>query len=122
MKEKERLRLERAVRDEGGLEGGENDQVGARRSEEYDEDRGPEKEIRAFVLRKWRVEEGWETAWCVAHVAPSSVPAALESKQQTDSSPQTHRFANPPGLQSVPGLAHFHVLARRHPVETDTSQ
>ncbi|GAA6054672.1 hypothetical protein JCM3770_006380 [Rhodotorula araucariae] len=46
---------------------------------------GPEREIRAFVERRWRVEDGWETAW----------------------------FANPPALQSVPGLAHFHVLARR---------
>ncbi|BGP51842.1 hypothetical protein JCM10450v2_007798 [Rhodotorula kratochvilovae] len=50
---------------------------------------GPEREIRAFVERRWRVEDGWETAW----------------------------FANPPALQSVPGLAHFHVLARQFPPE-----
>ncbi|BGO95773.1 hypothetical protein NBRC10512_001610 [Rhodotorula toruloides] len=90
-REKER---QRGVQDDGGMGAGENDQQGARRSEEYDEKQGPEKEIRAFVLKKWRVEDGWETAW----------------------------FANPPGLQSVPGLAHFHVLARRHPVTNGTSE
>ncbi|KAJ8291676.1 Vacuolar protein sorting-associated protein 45 [Rhodotorula toruloides] len=82
-REKER---QRGVQDDGGMGAGENDQQGARRSEEYDENQGPEKEIRAFVLKKWRVEDGWETAW----------------------------FANPPGLQSVPGLAHFHFNRRPH--------
>ncbi|BGP27781.1 hypothetical protein Rt10032_c13g5125 [Rhodotorula toruloides] len=90
MREKERERTER----EGGMEEGENDQVGARRSGEYDESGGPEKEIRAFVLKRWKVEDGWETAW----------------------------FANPPNLQSVPGLAHFHVLARKHLAENGTSE
>lgn len=61
-REKER---QRGVQDDGGMGAGENDQQGARRSEEYDEKQGPEKEIRAFVLKKWRVEDGWETAWCV---------------------------------------------------------
>ncbi|GAA5848652.1 hypothetical protein JCM9279_002729 [Rhodotorula babjevae] len=50
---------------------------------------GPEREVRAFVERKWPEKDGWETAW----------------------------FANPPALQSVPGLAHFHVLARQAPQE-----
>lgn len=31
----------------------------------YREDEGPEREIRAFVEQRWRVEDGWETAWCV---------------------------------------------------------
>ncbi|GAA5915344.1 hypothetical protein JCM8208_001704 [Rhodotorula glutinis] len=53
------------------------------------EERGPEREVRAFVERKWPEKDGWETAW----------------------------FANPPALQSVPGLAHFHVLARQVPHE-----
>ncbi|KAI5481362.1 hypothetical protein MNV49_004984 [Pseudohyphozyma bogoriensis] len=44
---------------------------------------GPGREIEAFVLRTWKESE-WETAW----------------------------FCNPPHLQSVKGLAHFHVLAR----------
>ncbi|GAA5820650.1 hypothetical protein JCM10212_004318 [Sporobolomyces blumeae] len=61
-------------RDERGLEG----------TAERQED-GPGREIDAFVRDRWKVEDGWETAW----------------------------FANPPGLQSVPGLAHFHVLARK---------
>ncbi|GAA6034772.1 hypothetical protein JCM8097_001162 [Rhodosporidiobolus ruineniae] len=55
--------------------------------EEYREDEGPEREIKAFVEGRWPESEGWETAW----------------------------FANPPSLQSVPGLAHFHVLARKTP-------
>jgi len=41
-------------------------------------------DIASFVSREWDEEE-YETAW----------------------------FANPPRLQSVPGLAHFHVFARR---------
>ncbi|GAA5985417.1 hypothetical protein JCM10908_006967 [Rhodotorula pacifica] len=67
-----------AVRDE-------EDVARAAEGDGYREEEGPEREIRAFVEKRWRVEEGWETAW----------------------------FANPPGLQSVPGLAHFHVLARK---------
>jgi len=42
------------------------------------------KEIELFVLREW-AEDDYETAW----------------------------FANPPRLQSIPGLAHFHVFARQ---------
>ncbi|GAA5912658.1 uncharacterized protein JCM6883_005343 [Sporobolomyces salmoneus] len=49
--------------------------------------RGPGREIEKFVRNRWRVEEGFQTAW----------------------------FANPPRLQSVPGLAHFHVLVRTRP-------
>ncbi|EMD40201.1 hypothetical protein CERSUDRAFT_133109 [Gelatoporia subvermispora B] len=41
-------------------------------------------EINEFVKRRWKERE-WETAW----------------------------FVNPPRLQSVPGLAHIHVFARR---------
>ncbi|GJE88488.1 DUF3605 domain-containing protein [Phanerochaete sordida] len=41
-------------------------------------------QIETFIKRKW-VEREWETAW----------------------------FVNPPRLQSVPGLAHIHVFARR---------
>ncbi|GAA6013490.1 hypothetical protein JCM10207_008868 [Rhodosporidiobolus poonsookiae] len=52
---------------------------------EGEEVEGPEREIDAFVRARWREEDGWETLW----------------------------FANPPYLQSVPGLAHFHVLARK---------
>ncbi|KAK4051624.1 hypothetical protein OIV83_002764 [Microbotryomycetes sp. JL201] len=44
---------------------------------------GPGREIDAFVRRTWSEDE-FETLW----------------------------FANPPTLQSVPGLAHFHVLVR----------
>ncbi|KAH7885450.1 hypothetical protein F5I97DRAFT_1810268 [Phlebopus sp. FC_14] len=46
------------------------------------------KEVREFVKRRW-VEREWETAW----------------------------FVNPPRLQSVPGLAHIHVFARKKSVE-----
>ncbi|KAI1794971.1 hypothetical protein LXA43DRAFT_883080 [Ganoderma leucocontextum] len=42
------------------------------------------KEIETFITRRW-VEREWETAW----------------------------FLNPPRLQSVPGLAHVHIFARR---------
>ncbi|KAM5539443.1 hypothetical protein V8D89_006895 [Ganoderma adspersum] len=42
------------------------------------------KEIETFITRRW-IEREWETAW----------------------------FLNPPRLQSVPGLAHAHVFARR---------
>lgn len=42
------------------------------------------KEVATFVKRRW-TEDEWETAW----------------------------FVNPPRLQSVPGLAHAHVFARR---------
>ncbi|KAM0751835.1 hypothetical protein T439DRAFT_325025 [Meredithblackwellia eburnea MCA 4105] len=44
---------------------------------------GPGSDIEAFVKERWSENE-WETAW----------------------------FVNPPSLQSVRGLAHFHVLAR----------
>ncbi|GAA5932749.1 hypothetical protein JCM3775_002226 [Rhodotorula graminis] len=57
------------------------EEAGAARGQED----GPEREVRAFVERRWPEEDAWETAW----------------------------FANPPALQSVPGLAHFHVLARQ---------
>ncbi|KIJ62564.1 hypothetical protein HYDPIDRAFT_30170 [Hydnomerulius pinastri MD-312] len=42
------------------------------------------REVRGFVKRRW-AEREWETAW----------------------------FVNPPRLQSVPGLAHIHVFARK---------
>ncbi|KAI6014804.1 hypothetical protein BKA83DRAFT_645815 [Pisolithus microcarpus] len=42
------------------------------------------KEVDAFVKRRWQ-ESKWETAW----------------------------FVNPPRLQSIPGLAHIHVFARK---------
>ncbi|RDX53527.1 hypothetical protein OH76DRAFT_1227906 [Lentinus brumalis] len=42
------------------------------------------REIETFIKRRW-IESGWETAW----------------------------FVNPPRLQSVPGLSHIHVFARR---------
>ncbi|GAA5982760.1 hypothetical protein JCM11641_007779 [Rhodosporidiobolus odoratus] len=63
------------------------------------QEEGPEREIEGFVKGRWKVEDGWETAW----------------------------FANPPALQSVPGLAHFHVLARRnggkaHEMRVDSPQ
>ncbi|KAK4056444.1 hypothetical protein OIO90_002587 [Microbotryomycetes sp. JL221] len=48
------------------------------------EEIGPGCEINAFVKQYWSEDE-WETLW----------------------------FANPPSLQSVRGLAHFHVLVRR---------
>ncbi|KAK4702152.1 hypothetical protein P7C70_g4076, partial [Phenoliferia sp. Uapishka_3] len=44
---------------------------------------GPGSEIEAFVKERWP-EDKWETAW----------------------------FVNPPRLQSVKGLAHFHVMTR----------
>ncbi|GAA5886415.1 hypothetical protein JCM16303_002528 [Sporobolomyces ruberrimus] len=47
--------------------------------------RGPGREIENFVRNEWKVKEGYETAW----------------------------FANPPRLQSVPGLAHFHVMVKK---------
>ncbi|ORY76270.1 hypothetical protein BCR35DRAFT_305927 [Leucosporidium creatinivorum] len=50
----------------------------------------PEREIEAFVKRRWSEGE-WETMW----------------------------FANPPSLQSVRGLAHFHVLVRRKGERTE---
>ncbi|KIY46678.1 hypothetical protein FISHEDRAFT_46868 [Fistulina hepatica ATCC 64428] len=42
------------------------------------------KEVHDFVRNRW-IEEEWETAW----------------------------FVNPPRLQSIPGLAHIHVFARK---------
>ncbi|EPS97517.1 hypothetical protein FOMPIDRAFT_1128400 [Fomitopsis schrenkii] len=45
---------------------------------------GLAREVDTFVRRLWREDE-WETAW----------------------------FVNPPRLQSVPGLAHIHVFAKR---------
>ncbi|RPD62635.1 hypothetical protein L227DRAFT_544227 [Lentinus tigrinus ALCF2SS1-6] len=42
------------------------------------------REIETFIERRW-IERDWETAW----------------------------FVNPPRLQSVPGLSHIHVFARR---------
>ncbi|OCH85959.1 hypothetical protein OBBRIDRAFT_797657 [Obba rivulosa] len=47
-------------------------------------------EVDAFVRRRWKERE-WETAW----------------------------FVNPPRLQSVPGLAHIHVFARRKTPEEE---
>ncbi|GAA5874749.1 hypothetical protein JCM8547_005201 [Rhodosporidiobolus lusitaniae] len=76
----------------GGLTGRARERWEARKGGERGEqgvcmggEEGPEREIEAFVKVRWREEDGWETAW----------------------------FANPPSLQSVPGLAHFHVLARK---------
>ncbi|KAJ7069514.1 hypothetical protein C8F01DRAFT_1113012 [Mycena amicta] len=43
--------------------------------------------VHEFVLSRWKEDE-WETAW----------------------------FVNPPRLQSVPGLAHVHIFARRKPL------
>ncbi|KAH7914256.1 hypothetical protein BJ138DRAFT_434967 [Hygrophoropsis aurantiaca] len=45
-------------------------------------------QVGEFVLKRWNDEE-WETAW----------------------------FVNPPRLQSVPGLAHIHVFARKKSLE-----
>jgi len=42
------------------------------------------REVHRYVKNRW-IEKEWETAW----------------------------FVNPPRLQSVPGLAHIHVFARR---------
>ncbi|KAI6044869.1 hypothetical protein EDC04DRAFT_3137617, partial [Pisolithus marmoratus] len=51
------------------------------------------KEVDGFVKRRWRESE-WETAW----------------------------FVNPPRLQSIPELAHIHVLARKKSSEKLASQ
>jgi hypothetical protein len=50
-----------------------------------EEVRGPGKEIEKFVRNYWPEQDSFETCW----------------------------FANPPRLQSVPGLSHFHVLVRK---------
>lgn len=42
--------------------------------------------INDYVVKNWN-EEDWQTAW----------------------------FCNPPHLRTVPGLSHFHVIARRKP-------
>lgn len=75
---------------------------------EYRDEEGPEREIRAFVEKKWPVRDGWETAWCVL---ASRVLASPVQELTPSNDGSCVRFANPPGLQSVPGLAHFHVLA-----------
>ncbi|GAA6018962.1 hypothetical protein JCM11491_005695 [Sporobolomyces phaffii] len=54
-------------------------------SQSDESSRGPGREIAKFVQTRWPVHDGYETAW----------------------------FANPPRLQSVPGLAHFHVMVRK---------
>ncbi|KIJ17610.1 hypothetical protein PAXINDRAFT_167622 [Paxillus involutus ATCC 200175] len=50
------------------------------------------REVRGFVERRWR-EKQWETAW----------------------------FVNPPRLQSIPGLAHIHVFARKKTPEEEAA-
>ncbi|KAG6376925.1 hypothetical protein JVT61DRAFT_957 [Boletus reticuloceps] len=50
------------------------------------------KEVREFVKRRWK-ENQWETAW----------------------------FVNPPRLQSIRGLAHVHVFARRKTAEEEAA-
>ncbi|KAG8214439.1 hypothetical protein J3R82DRAFT_9462 [Butyriboletus roseoflavus] len=50
------------------------------------------KEVHEFVKRRWK-ENQWETAW----------------------------FVNPPRLQSIPGLAHIHVFARRKSAEEEAA-
>jgi len=50
------------------------------------------KEVHGFVKRRWK-ESQWETAW----------------------------FVNPPRLQSIPGLAHIHVFARRKTEDEEAS-
>lgn len=64
------------------------------RGSEEDEEmvRNAGKEVSAFVKRRWQ-ENKWETAW----------------------------FVNPPRLQSVPGLAHIHVFARKKSPEETAS-
>ena len=61
----------------GGLTGQAADRFRARYGEEdswvleqgaeqpYREEEGPEREIRAFVEKRWRIDDGWETAWYV---------------------------------------------------------
>jgi len=46
--------------------------------------------IHEYVIRNWNEEE-WQTAW----------------------------FCNPPHLRTVPGLSHFHVVARRKTSQVD---
>lgn len=53
-------------------------------ADEEDVVRAAGEEVHRFVIGRWREEE-WETAW----------------------------FVNPPRLQSVKGLAHAHVFARK---------
>ncbi|KAN0087415.1 Protein of unknown function (DUF3605) domain containing protein [Tylopilus felleus] len=50
------------------------------------------KEVHEFVKRRWK-ENQWETAW----------------------------FVNPPRLQSIPGLAHIHVFARKKTTEEEAA-
>lgn len=41
---------------------------------------GPEREVRAFVERKWPEKDGWETAWCVGALSSRSRTRRLSQK------------------------------------------
>lgn len=89
--------------------------AGAERGERSAEEEvaGPEREIEAFVKARWPEEGadgGWETLWYVVRSPPEDEASRIP---RADLSGYVCRFANPPSLQSVRGLAHFHVLAQR---------
>lgn len=46
-------------------EGEESSSPERRADQQYREEEGPEREIRAFVEKRWRIDDGWETAWYV---------------------------------------------------------
>lgn len=72
------------------------------------------KEVREFVTRRWK-ENRWETAWFVNPPVGFMRCIGCFSSVRTHSGPVIQR------LQSVVGLAHIHVFARRKTAEEEAS-
>lgn len=70
------------------------------------------KEVHEFVKRRWK-ENQWETAWFVNPPVRFMRHAFCSSSASTQSEPVMQR------LQSIPGLAHIHVFARRKTAEEE---
>ncbi|KAF8547456.1 hypothetical protein OG21DRAFT_1517363 [Imleria badia] len=70
------------------------------------------KEVHKFVKRRWN-EDQWETAWFV------NPPVRFMRCGDCSPSVRTHSESAVQRLQSIPGLAHIHVFARRKTAEEE---
>ena len=70
------------------------------------------KEVHEFVMRRWKEDE-WETAWFVNPPVRFIRRGCHSSFWSAHAEPVMQR------LQSIPGLAHIHVFARKKAAEQE---